>query len=310
MQAGANKRQFYILAILTVVTLLAWWWVQPENRLDVDEDLFRVAELNRISRVELQSTQGAVKLAFDGAKWRVNDSHDADGGMIRVLFATLQQAQPKRPVAQAHRDSIREQVSRTGVKVSLYAGDDLRREFFAGGNPGKTQAYFADPASGEVYVMTIPGYRVYVSGILEMDAHGWRDKLIFGFNWGNFKTLEARFPRDPGDNFTIGLLKNYFGIRDMPEADTAKINTFLDNVSLLTVEEYIPEPKLTDSLMDRVPRMEIIVTDIGNRTYRLRVFDPGGAREGYAIIQDTDAALIDRRKIEAILRPKSFFGKK
>lgn len=310
MQARANRRQLYILAVLTVATLLAWWWVQPENRLDVDQGLFRMDDLGQISRVELQSPAGVVKLAFDGARWRVNDRYDAESGMIRVLFATLQQAQPKRPVAQAQRDSIREEMSRTGVKVSLYAGDELRKEFLAGGNTGKTQAYFADMASGDVYVMAIPGYRVYVSGILEMGAHGWRDKFVFGFNWGNFKKLEARFPQEPVDNFAVELLTNYFGIREMPEADTAKINTFLDNVSLLTVEEFIPEPRLIDSLSRVRPKMEIVVTDIGNRTYRLWLFDPGRSREGYAILQDTDVALIDRRKIEAILRTKSFFRKK
>ncbi len=299
-----------MLVVLTVATLVAGWWVQPGNRFDIDEDLFRVDGLNEISRVDLHSPAGLVRLQFDGARWRVNDEYDADASMIRVLFATLQQAQPKRPVAFAHRDSVMKAVSESGVKVGLYAGDELRKEFYAGGNSEKTQAFFADPATGSVYVVTIPGYRVYVSGILELATDGWRDKLVFGFNWRNFKSLEARFPGNAAGDFTVAMQAGFFGIQGLPATDTTRLNNFLDDVSLLTVEEYLSEPKLIDSLKAIIPKMEILVTDVANRSYRLRLFDPGKSREGFILIQDSQAALINRRKTDELLKTRSFFGKK
>lgn len=299
-----------MLAGLTVLTLVVFWWVQPENRLNIDEDAFRVPGLNEISRVELASDTGVVKLAFDGARWRVNDRFDADGSMIRVLFATLQQATPKRPVSRSGRDSVFSAVSESGIKVSLYAGDDLRKEFFAGGNAAKTQAFFADPETREVYVMTIPGYRVYVSGILELGVNGWRDKFVFRFNWRNFKSLAARFPGKPSENFTVEKMTDFFGIPGLSQTDTSRLNTFLDNLSLLTVDEYLSEPKLTDSLKGVAPDMEITVTDIGNRDYHLLLFDAGSSKHGYGLIRESETALIDRRKIRPLLKPKSFFQKK
>jgi hypothetical protein len=310
MQRRRNKLRFILLALLTMATMLVLWWIQPENRLDVDADVFQVPALNTISRVELTSDSSKVALSYEDNRWRINDQYDADAGMVQVLFATLQQARPKRPVARTQRDSIFNTLSRSGVRVELFAGSEKRKEFFAGGNEGKSQAYFADPESQEVYVMTIPGYRVYVSGILELGVNGWRDKLVFNFNWETFKTLEARFPQRPAGNFTVSMTRNFFGIEGIADADTAKLNTFLDDVSLLTVEEYLPEPGLSDSLLRREPELEFLVSDIANRSYRLRMFNFGPRQEVYGIIQDSQIALFHRRKFQGLLKPKSFFRKK
>lgn len=311
MQEQINRKRFILLAVLTAATLFAMWWVQPENHLAVDETLFRIPDLDQISKVELRTSgKDPVLLEFDGTRWQVNSQYKADGNMVRVLFATLQQAKPKRPVSEALRDSIFDSLTGAGVKVALYAGPELRKEFYAGGNAAKTQAFFADPETKAIYVMTIPGYRVYVSGILELDVSGWRDKFVFAFNWRNFKSLEARFPETPSANFTVSMQKDFFGINGLPEADTSRLNTFLDDVSLLTVEEYLSEPELIDSLKGVTPEMEIVVSDIGDRRYGLKLFDPGASREAYGLIQDSQAALFDRRKIQALRKPRSFFRKK
>jgi len=310
MQEKKNKKRFILLVILTVTTLVVFWWVQPENRLDIDQDIFRVEDLSRISKVELVSDTSTVRLAFNGSRWHVNEKYDADANMIRVLFATLQQAAPKRTVAGLRQDSIYNHLSSSGIKVSLYAGEELQKQFFAGGNAAKTQGFFADPSTREVYVMAIPGYRVYASGILELDQNGWRDKFVFAFNWRNFKSLEVEFARNPSENFRVAMDRDFFGIEGLPEADTAKLNTFLDDVSLLTVDEYVSEPRLTDSLLNSRPDLQLLAADIANRNYRLRLYDNPAAEQVWGIIQDSELGRFDRRKIQRLLRPKSFFRKK
>lgn len=310
MQQRRNKSRLILLTVLTTLALIVFWWIQPENRLDVRADLFQVEDLSSINRVTLQSDEANISLNYDGAQWRLNDSLAVDRDMISVLFATLQQARPKRAVAQSSRDSVFSELKTSGVTVSLYEGEALREQFLAGGNRAKTQAYFAEPATGEVYVMTIPGYRVYVSGILELDANGWRDKFVFNFNWRNFKRLEMRWPDEPSENFAVSMQKDFFGIEGMAAADTSKLNTFLDNISLLTVDAYLSEPELTDSLQSLQPQLDIRVSDIANRNYRLRIFDPGDSGPVFALVQEGQAAVFDRRKIMQISRPKSFFRKK
>ena len=134
-----------LLVALTVITLTAFWCVQPENRLDLDSSVFQVADLSVISRVDLVTDTSKVVLAFDGSTWRVNDTYRADADMIRVLFATLQQARPKRAVARAQEDSVYRVLEDKGVRVSLYAGETLEKQFFAGGNSAKTQSFLLTP---------------------------------------------------------------------------------------------------------------------------------------------------------------------
>lgn len=310
MQKKRNKMRLILLAVLTALTLLVFWWIQPENRLDIDPGIFQVEDLGTISRVDLASDSASLSLRYDGGRWTVNDSLNADGNMIRVLFATLQQARPKRGVTKATQDSIFRQLEDNGVKVSLYQGDQLRKQFLAGGNPVKTIAYFADPISKEVYVMAIPGYRVYVSGILELGPHRWRDKFVFNFNWRNFKSLAVTIPERPSENFTVSMQRDFFGIEGMAEADTAKLNAFLDDVSLLTVDEYIPEPALMDSLKRVQPTLDLVVTDIGNRTYHLRLFEANVSGRVPGLIQGAQPALFDPKKVRFLMKPRSFFRKK
>lgn len=307
MQERKNKISFILLVVLTVTTVVAFWLLQPENRLDVDPHLFQVQDLSTISKVELISDTGEVMLSFQGSRWRVNEKYDADGSMIRVLFATLQQAAPKRPVTDLHRDSVYRYLAEQGIKVSLYAGEDLQKQFFVGGNEAKTQGFFADPASKEVYVMAIPGYRVYVSGIFELGESGWRDKFVFGFYWGNFKSLEAKFLRSAGENFKVTMTDNMPGIEGVPLADTARLNSFLDDVSLLTVEQYLSEPRLRDSLIRVQPDFQLLVT--ANRTYRLRLYNDPLSETVLGIVHEDQVALFDRKKIQRLLKPRSFFRK-
>ncbi len=310
MRERENKRRFILLVVLVVATLLAFWWVQPENRIKVDQDVFQVEDLKTVSRVELLSDSDSVILAFNGARWEVNGNSNADGNMINVLFATLQQAKPRRMVSRASRDSIYRQLEDSGVKVLLYDGPALQKEFIAGGNSAKTQAFFADPSTKDVYVMAIPGYRVYVSGIFELKESGWWNKLVFGFNWVSFRGLKAEFAENPAQNFTVSMSRDHFGIEGLAETDTAKLNTYLDDVSLLTVDEYVSEPGLKDSLLKVKAFAQITVADVANRHYTLRLYVPEAPSPVKGIIQDSQVAIFSRRKIQSLLKPKSYFRKK
>ena len=159
--------------------------------------------------------------------------------MVQVLFATIQQAEPKRPLPLGIQDSVSQELRQNGVKVSLISSGTPELTFYAGGNGQKTQAYFSvDKGDAKPYLVTIPGYRVYVSGIFEVEEKDWRDKLVFGFNWRNFESLQASFPNSPSDNFQVVFQDNYFAVQGLNAVDTAKLNDFLDDVSLLTVEEF------------------------------------------------------------------------
>lgn len=306
MQEQKNKRLAISLLVLTAITVAAYFLSTAERTESVDKDLFRVADPSTADRVVLESANGKVELALNGSRWKVNDRYDADRNMIEVLMATLREAEPKRPVAASVRDSLSAHLDQRGVKVSVWSEGQLLKRFTAGGNELKTQAYFKDAQTGRVYVMTIPGYRVYVAGILELTENQWRDKYAFAFNWRNFASLQAEFPDKPAENFRVAMQGNFFGIEGLARTDTAKLNTFLDQVSLLTVNEYLEPGRFTDSLTQVKPLMIITVRDIAKKEYSLAIF-----REKTSLVpgllQKKQGVVFNRLKIQPILRPKSFF---
>jgi hypothetical protein len=283
---------------------------RSDGTVEVDKNLFKDFDLQDIDRVTLASKKGDVVLSFNGSKWTVNDQFDADASMIQILFATLQQAEPKRPVSSSIRDSVSRSLKENGVHVSLFSSGAKQIGFFAGGNERKSQAFFClDDNDAIPYLMTIPGYRVFVSGIFEVPESDWKDKLVFGFNWRNFETLEAVFPESQDQGFTVSLQDNYFGIEGMAAVDTARLNQFLDDVSLLTAISFVDQPILGDSVSKPPAMIVITVKDIAQRTYTLELYKPSATGQNVpGLINGKQWAFFQLERVQPIVRKRAFFS--
>ncbi len=310
MQQKRNIRLLISFGVLFIATISVFISFNKESQVVVDKNLFRVADFTKIDKVILKKEGQPVELKFDGARWKVNGQL-ADRNMIDVLFAALQQAEPKRPVAESMQDSISTMLKKEGVKVSLYSTDILQMGFIAGGNLNKTQAYFESPIENESYVIVIPGYRVYASGIFELDENGWKDKYVFNFNWRNFQTLRASFPYNPKSDFEVTMGKVYFEVRGGTSVDTTKLNDFLDAVSLLTVDRYVKKEEVSeyDSLLKTKPVLELQVSDVSGKSYSLWVYESGSETSVLGIIQGTQPAFFDRRKLTGVFKTRNWFVK-
>lgn len=308
---STQKKKNIRLSISLVVLVVACFTVyllSGSGGGAVDVSMFRVDDYNTMDHVVMTGPRGRVELSTSGGRWRVNDQFTADRNLIDVLFATLQQAEPRRPVATRQRDSIAHHLEVQGTRVELLEGTRLIKAFLAGGNSAKTEAYFMETESGTPYIMTIPGYRVYVSGIFELAPPGWRDKYIFGLNWLNFAELQASFPGEPESGFSVKRENNTASIVGMPAADTTRLNDFMDAVSFMTAQEFTDG--VPDSLRKGQPIMRIVVKDIANREYSLDLYQRK-EREGpyQGIVDGTLHALLDLSQVENVLRRKSHFAR-
>lgn len=305
MQKRKNVTLLISFIVLSGITAMVYWFRREDNALEVAPTLFRTENLTQVDSVVLTSSAGEVVVNFNGTRWRINGRYPADRNMVDVLFATLQQAAPRRPAALKLRDSVRNDLIQHGVKVKLFSAGTLANSFIAGGNEQKTQAYFMDDDDDIPYIMTIPGYRVYVSGILELDESGWRDKYIFGFNWRNFSTLDATFT-NAQDNFRISMNDGVVSVEGLPAADTTRLNDFLDDISLLTADRFISVSG--DSLRSVTPVAQFVVTDIGKRQHTLAIYSPqAGAGEVTGLMNDSIPVSFDRKKVGRILHPRRYF---
>lgn len=310
MQEKKNKRLAILFFALCCVTALVYY-LRNDGTVEVDKNMFKDFDLNAIDQVVLESKKGRVELKFQGVKWEVNNQFDADASMIEVLFATLQQAEPKRPLSASIQDSISNELRQNGIKVSLISSGKTESTFYAGGNTQKTQAFFCtENGERKSYLITIPGYRVYASGIFEVPEKDWKNKFVFGFNWRNFQRLETTFPQKPSDNFEVAFQDNYFAVQGLTDVDTTKLNDYLDDVSLLTVDEYINQHVFSDSLTRPSPFMVITVKDIAQRVYSLELYSPPKNDEMVpGLINGVQWAIFDPRKVQNILKRRIFFEK-
>ena len=308
-----KKNNIYLLISLLAMTgflILIILYGNSGDKIVVDKNLFKVFDQTKIDRVILKKSNEQIELHFDGAKWVVNNSFEADGQLIKVFFATLLQTEPRRPVAQRLRDSIHQQINKTGVEVKLFEGETLQKSFVVGGNDRKSETYYELTGSGAPYLVTIPGYRVYVAAIYELNSYDWRDKRIFNFNWQNFKRLTASFAGNEKESFAISFQNKFFGLEGNPNADTTKLNDYLDAVSLVEAARYLPagESVVYDSILASAPYYSIEVSDIANRTYRLDLYPP--IKQDPAILgklNDGQALFISREDLIRLDRKKSHF---
>lgn len=309
MHEKKNKRLAILLILLLVAATGVYWIGKTESGYNVDPNLFKQFDLATIDGVVLESPSGRTELRYAGARWKVNEQFNANGDMIQVLFATLQQAEAKRPVALSQQDSIAQLIQKNGIKVSLSSGGEIKEVFFAGGNESKNQSFFLKENTAVPYVVTIPGYRVYVSGIFELAESGWRDKFVFGFNWRNFQRLEVNFPGRASEDFAVEMDNGLPVIKGLQEADTTRLNDFLDDVSLLTVDEFNTTTPSLDSLSRTTPLALFRVSDIGGKEYSLQLYESVDGVHFFGSVNKTQWARLSKNKISGILRGRNFFQK-
>jgi hypothetical protein len=158
--------------------------------------------------------------------------------------------------------------------------------------------------------VTIPGYRVYVSGIFELSESGWRDKFVFGFNWRNFHRLETKFPQRPSDDFEIVMDDGLPVLKGLESIDTTKLNNFLDEVSLLTADHFSTASPSLDSLARTKPLVSFSVSDVAGKAYLLQIYPASDMSLQYlGLINGTQWARFNKNRISGILHGRSFFQK-
>ncbi|MBS1506638.1 MAG: DUF4340 domain-containing protein [Bacteroidetes bacterium] len=306
MQRKKNIRLLISLVILIAASLVILLGNSGKKDAPVNKDLFLIENLERIDQVVLESPASKTELRFDGVKWRINGRYEADNQMIKVLFATLKQTTPKRLVAAHLQDSLRKEIESNGVKISCYEAGALSKEFRSLGNGAKTETYF----SGEdkkVYVVNIPGYRVFIAAIFALPPNEWRNKQVFNFNWQNIKSLEVDLG-DSRQSFKGSFNRKMFSIEGIA-TDTTKLDQFMDALLQLRAETILDsiQSKKYDSLTKQKPLMSIVLQDIANRSYPLQVFPMIKGSDFVIGKVNDETILVNPFALQKIYRKRDYF---
>jgi len=305
-----QKKNIHLLISLTVmvgITVLIFAFPNIKSNSSIDRDLFQISNLDKIDRVLLESPKERTDLKFNGTKWMVNGKYEADRQMITVLFATLKQTVAKRQVAVHLQDSTQKEITSHGIKVSCFEAGTLSRAIWVGGNALKTETYF-QTKDGKPYLVSIPGYRVYIGSIFELPSNDWRDKRVFNFNWQNIKSLEVTFPSEPKQNFKASFKEKFFSIEDI-STDTTKLDLFMDALFQLHSEKILDSLDIKNYKNDLVqqPLMEIVIQDVADRSYPLILFPPDKGSKHLVGKMNDQVVLFNPLALQGIFRKKEYF---
>jgi len=309
-----NQNIFFasILGLQIFISIILFFSEKDSFDTSVDKDYFKISDTEKIDKVIMTTSKNSIELSFLNNQWLVNKNYLADYRLIEVLFATMQQISTRRPVSIAKQDSVVEILNKTGTKVVFLEGDKTKLEFLAGGNSDKTESWFLKTEEKQPYIMTIHGYHVYVSGIFELDINGWRNKRIFDFDWRGFKSLSTVIKSDSSLNFDVEMKKGKINIVQIKNVDLEKVNTYLDDLSLLFASRFVNyNTSSIDSLVKNRPISVIIkIKDRSDGVYYLEILESiEQDKEIYAVFNQTQTMAIDKSEARKVLKGRNYFVK-
>ncbi len=208
-----------------------------KQRLALDDIYFSVIDTANIDRVEIQSASFENLLTRSGEDWRINDKYMVDPSMKTVLLTVLNKVRVQRPVPINKAEEIGRNLSLKGVHVSIYSGNELIHSFISGGNDVSISYFMKE--NEDPFIVHLPGYDSYVSGIFEVSENDWRDRFIFSTNWIGLKELKLEYPDSNLVSFTIEMADTHLTIPGVTPLDTTAMMEFIDLFSYFQVDQFI-----------------------------------------------------------------------
>ncbi|MCX7636533.1 MAG: DUF4340 domain-containing protein [Cyclobacteriaceae bacterium] len=295
-----RRIKFLTASLIVLIAASALYYVFSSSGQFKSRLLFPFRELP--DSVLLYQGNTALHLVKASTGWMVNNQ-PADADRINLLLATLQQSVARRRVAQSQLDSINRLLDESGVRVEVFSNGKQLFSFRVTGNE-RSMKTFIRPDEEETVEVTIPGYRVYVAAIFSLPETEWLDRRIFNFNWRNFESLSAEFPNNPSDNFNVVYNGRFFSVRDLP-TDTARLNSYLDEISLMEADAFLPVHHLPDSLASASPLSRIRVYSVSRDTLSLDVYRAGDKMLG--VSRHLPVSVLSASKVQVLTRKRNWF---
>lgn len=298
-----------VLAALILTSILLFVFDGKGESETIDRDIFLVADTASIQGLSIQIAQTQIHLKQTDGVWTVNDSMTADPSVIRLLKMIMSQVKVQRPISPMNAEEIAQSLLQSGRKVEFNLGGESL-SFYAGGNINKTQSYFASDDLKEVYLVGIPGYSNYLSGIFELSTNQWRDRILFNSDYRSIQSLTLSYPDQA---LEIDFKDRFFEVSGVQQIDTVALMNYLNGFEGFLLNDYLTKgsfPKY-DSLVDTVPIARLRLEDIDqskNRDLKIHAKIPG---ELFYLLTNAknEMIVVDERRASALLKTAQDFKK-
>lgn len=310
-QKQKNIRWLILLGTLSASALLLYFSGSDVKGTLSNPGMFAMADTASIQKIRIQRQDEEIHLDRKGDMWFVNDDFPADEGIMMVVLTVMRQMEVSRGVSRTQATEVIDGLKTEGAEVEVFDGKGKIRHFYAGGNPNKTLSYFAEAQSEQAWVVNIPGYDSYVSGIFEIPGIDWRRRLIFSSTWRSLLKLTGTYPASPSYDFNIEFFAGYLQMPGIDALDTAAMMEYLEQFEYFQADRYIEEGMFPqyDSLAATLPELVLQIADIDKlKNHALSLFHRlPGDNNILGLLDDGRMALFNYRRIAGIYARKEDF---
>ncbi|MBL7933843.1 MAG: hypothetical protein JNL60_18205 [Bacteroidia bacterium] len=298
-----------LLLLLTGGAIYIYSTKSKPSTVEEDSRMFRYKDTAAITKIFLADKDGnkSTLLRTKGG-WIVNDKYPCRRDGILNLMEAIKNMEVRMSVPKAAKSNVIRYLATQSVKVEIYAGDELVRQYYVGYEAEDGEGSYmllTDVESGknypDPYICFIPGFKGYLQPRFIVNENDWRDRIVMNYTPPEIKRIKNIDLEAPVDSsFTIDLenansfkLKNGKGVE--VAFDDAKMRQYLiyfQNVSYEVLQTG-KSKKLHDSLSAVQPFYTIDITTTNFKTdeykfYRKQFAGDEAPEKGFKFDYDPD----------------------
>ncbi|GAB4145245.1 MAG: hypothetical protein Fur0041_19920 [Bacteroidia bacterium] len=282
-----------LLAVLIVVILggVTLWIVLRDSSTTLNKELkdFAIKDTASITKIFLVDKRlKQVTLTREaGNNWMVNGKFKARPDAIKTLLVTMHDLSVREPVSRKAKENIIKQLASGGTKVEAYAGDQLVKLYYVGGETMDmmgTYMLMADAETGknssEPFIMEIKGFNGYLTTRYFTSEDEWRDRTCFEYYVPNIRSIKIEHKTSPENSFIVtqspgGKSFNLQTLQGQPlPFDTVAVKQFISYFNKINFENFETtlKPATKDSILKSAPVHVIEIMDESGKKNTVKMF--------------------------------------
>jgi len=292
-----NKNKIgFIIVILLVATALAFVLTDKNSTLWSKDSLFSVKDTANIVKIYMVDKNNQ-SVMFDRTEkgWILNGKERAHKENVIMLLKTIKSLSVKYPVSQKSHNNVVKVMAGSSVKVEIYKNDHYiniggihlfpyvskARVFYVGAaTQDNMGSYMLMEGADRPYVVSMPGFRGFVSARFTTNPKDWQSHAIFRIPYKNIAEIKVEKVENPSQSFQIRKLDEGYEIMSLkyrqivPVYDTVALYTFLDsfkNVNFEALIDDMPQQKI-DSLLSSTPVHILNITETNGEKHELKTY--------------------------------------
>ncbi|NVN94859.1 MAG: DUF4340 domain-containing protein [Bacteroidetes bacterium] len=287
----------YILLITIVLAVIALIFILKSSKTTMKAD-FAVKDVSSITKIFMsdKNNNTVTIKRLDEKNWQVNDKFPARNDGMAILLETVSGLHVREPVTIAGRNTIIKWLAAKSVKVEIYQTvyridlfnkiklfphEKCTKVYYVGDETQDNQGNFMLlEGSEEPYIVSLPGFRGFLSPRFTALESDWRKRVIFELKMNDIKSVKIEYSSSPQSSFEISRSNKNYEIKllssnqIMNGFDTLKVFNYMNSFSNVGFEAFLNDLKKSDidSIVSHKPMAILTVTDIAGKSKSLKAF--------------------------------------